>query len=159
MGTQIVLSNTNYSGFIADITFSAQTGGTISLGSHLTPYTVDLDYFYGTYELYYSAFNQSCYVSIVAPTPTPTPNPTPTPTPTFFSYRYNPSNGEFGVRCTTFSSITGYVNSSTPLTIGKYYCGAIPGYNSCVIIESVSADISYPFITLTEQGLDCRNCT
>jgi len=82
MGTQIILSSPNYSGFIADITFFAQTGGTISLGSHLTPYTVDLDYYYGTYQLCYSAFSKCCSTSIVAPTPTPTNTQTPTVTPT-----------------------------------------------------------------------------
>jgi hypothetical protein len=82
MGTQVVLSSPNYSGFIADITFSAQTGGTISLGSHLTPYTVDLDYIYGTYELCYSAFNKCCSTTIIAPTPTPTNTQTPTTTTT-----------------------------------------------------------------------------
>jgi hypothetical protein len=83
MGTQIILSSPNYSGYIADITFYAQTGGTISLGSHLTPYTVDLDYYSGTYQLCYSAFNYCCEVLIIAPTPTPTPTiPALTPTPT-----------------------------------------------------------------------------
>jgi hypothetical protein len=82
MGTQIILSNPPYTSFIADITFSAQTGGTISFGSHMTPYTVDLDYYYGTYQLCYSAFNKCCEVVIVAPTPTPTPTNTQTPTNT-----------------------------------------------------------------------------
>lgn len=81
MGTQIVLSSPNYSGYVADITFYAQTGGTISLGSHLTPYTADLDYYYGTYQLCYSAFGYCCETSIVAPTNTPTVTPTNTPTP------------------------------------------------------------------------------
>ena len=72
MGTQVILSSPNYSGFVADITFFAQTGGTISLGSHLTPYTVDLDYYYGVYQLCYSAFSICCSTTIVAPTPTPT---------------------------------------------------------------------------------------
>lgn len=82
MGTQIILSNSTYSGFIADITFSAQTGGTISLGSHLTPYTADLDYVYGTYQLCYSAFNKCCEVTIIQPSATPTPTNTKTPTVT-----------------------------------------------------------------------------
>jgi hypothetical protein len=82
MGTQVVLSSPNYSGYIADITFFAQTGGTISLGSHLTPYTADLDYYYGTYQLCYSAFSKCCSTTIVAPTPTPTVTSTQTQTPT-----------------------------------------------------------------------------
>jgi hypothetical protein len=81
MGTEIVLTSPNYSGYVADITFFAQTGGTISLGSHLTPYTAVLDYFYGTYQLCYSAFGFCCETSIVAPTSTPTNTPTNTATP------------------------------------------------------------------------------
>ena len=82
MGTQVILSSPNYSGFVADITFFAQTGGTISLGSHLTPYTVDLDYYYGVYQLCYSAFSICCSTTIVAPTTTTTLTATPTVTPT-----------------------------------------------------------------------------
>lgn len=81
MGTQVILSSPNYSGYVADITFYAQTGGTINFGSHLTPYTVDLDYYYGTYQLCYSAFNSCCQTVIVAPSNTPTNTPTVTPTP------------------------------------------------------------------------------
>lgn len=168
MGTQVVLSSPNYSGFVADITFYAQTGGTISLGSHLTPYTVDLDYYFGTYQLCYSAFSFCCETSIIAPTPTPTNTPTPnvTPTPTitpsqvFYSYLYIPSNGsQSPYTCTLFSSQSGFVNSYTPLITGRYYCGAIPGFNSCLINVGVTQNASYPFIALTLQPIDCRDCS
>lgn len=82
MGTQIILSSPNYTGYIADITFLPQTGGTVNLGAQVIPYTADLDYYYGTYQLCYSAFNFCCETQIVAPTPTPTQTATNTPTPT-----------------------------------------------------------------------------
>jgi len=82
MGTQVILSSPNYTGLIADIEFRAQTGGTFSLGSHIIPYTVDLDYPYGLYQLCYSAYNSCCETLIIAPTPTPTVTPTNTQTPT-----------------------------------------------------------------------------
>jgi hypothetical protein len=82
MGTEVIISSPNFSGYIADITFSPQTGGTISLGSHLTPYLVDLDYPYGTYQLCYSAFGVCCESTVIAPSATPTPTPTITPTNT-----------------------------------------------------------------------------
>jgi hypothetical protein len=82
MGTEVLLSSTNYTGQIADIQFRAQTGGTYSLGSHLIPYTVDQEYPYGIYQLCFSAYNSCCETVIVAPTTTPTNTPTNTPTPT-----------------------------------------------------------------------------
>lgn len=89
MGTQVILSSPNYSGYVADITFYAQTGGTVNFGSHLTPYTVDLDYYYGTYQLCYSAFNSCCQTVIVAPSNTPTNTPTVTPTPSITASETN----------------------------------------------------------------------
>ena len=56
----IILNDTNYSGYSADITFSAYTGGSTFLGTHIIPYTFTLDYYYGTYTLYYSQFNKTC---------------------------------------------------------------------------------------------------
>ena len=57
---QITLNDTNYSGYSADITFSAYTGGSISLGTHNIPSTFSSDYYFGTYDLYYSQFNKTC---------------------------------------------------------------------------------------------------
>jgi hypothetical protein len=169
MGTQIILSSPNYTGFIADITFNAQTGGTVNLGSHVIPYTVDLDYYYGTYQLCYSAFNVCCDVSIVAPTPTPTatststPTPTatststPTPTPTItptptntFYYHYAigrasvPNAGPSA--CSSIFSGT-LVRSIIPLDITKWYCDS-NGYRIRVD-GSVSAG-SYAILTVIQ---------
>lgn len=80
MGTQITISSVNFNGQIATITFYPATGGTINLGSHLLPYTLDLDYYYGSYDLFFSAFSNTCSFDILAITPTPTITPTITPT-------------------------------------------------------------------------------
>jgi hypothetical protein len=88
MATQIQLQSTNYNGQIADITFYPCSGGTISLGNQTIPYTYTNDNYEGTYDLYFSAFNQTCQLVIICPSPTPTPTLTPTttqgitPTPT-----------------------------------------------------------------------------
>jgi hypothetical protein len=108
--TTIILTSNNYSGQTADITYYPDTGGTISLGSVVIPYYYSTDYFYGTYELYFSFYNKTCtlYIedpssvllqenldpilqenyskilieSAVSPTPTNTLTPTNTITPT-----------------------------------------------------------------------------
>ena len=82
MATQIQLQSTNYNGQIAAITFYPCSGGTISLGNQTIPYTYTNDNYEGTYDLYFSAFNQTCQLVITCPTPTPTPSITPTNTPT-----------------------------------------------------------------------------
>jgi hypothetical protein len=156
MGTQIILSSANYTGFIADITFFPQTGGTISLGSHLTPYTVNLDYYFGTYELCFSAFNSCCFVTIFESTPTPTPNPTPTPTPTFFSYRINPSNSTLRF-CSRLDTTSEFVNSTIPLVVGAYYCSTFFDFgNSIFVAELVGTNLSFPNVTVT--GGPYANC-
>jgi hypothetical protein len=125
MGTQIILSSPNYSGYVADITFFAQTGGTINLGSHLTPYTVDLDYFYGTYQLCYSAFSVCCNTTIVAPTPTPTQTPTVTPTCGTYTIQYLRAEiqGTDNIKFTLFNNpnFTGNANAVCDYLISGIY--------------------------------------
>ena len=55
----------NYSGQTANITFSADTGGTISLGVYSLPYDVTLNYYYGVYDLYFPLFDKSCSFNIL----------------------------------------------------------------------------------------------
>jgi hypothetical protein len=87
---QINLYDNNHTGLSADITFSANTGGTYSLGNQVVPYEFDSDtlpggYYFGTYSLFYSQWGQTCTIQILppdSPTPTPTNTQTPTQTPT-----------------------------------------------------------------------------
>jgi hypothetical protein len=82
MAIQIQLQSTNYNGQIAAITFYPCSGGSINLGSQVIPYNYTNDYYEGTYDLFFSAFSQTCQLVITCPTPTPTTTTTPTPTPT-----------------------------------------------------------------------------
>ena len=61
--SQVTLTSNNYTGQIAQITFSAQTGGTYNLGNQLVPYIYDSCNFLGEYDLYFSAFNKTCSVT------------------------------------------------------------------------------------------------
>jgi len=72
----------NYSGYSGDITFYPYTGGTINIGLQVLPYDYNTDYYYGTYEIYFSGFNKTCILDYPLPTPTPTPTNTVTPTVT-----------------------------------------------------------------------------
>ena len=82
MAIQIQIQSTNYNGQLADITFYPCSGGSISLGVQTIPYTYTNDNYEGTYDLFFSAFSQTCQLVIVCPSPTPTITPTSTITPT-----------------------------------------------------------------------------
>jgi hypothetical protein len=81
MAIQIQIQSTNYNGQIAAITFYPCSGGTISLGSQTIPYIYTNDNYEGTYDLFFSAFSQTCQLVITCLTPTPTITVTPTATP------------------------------------------------------------------------------
>ena len=72
----------NLSGQTANVTFFPCTGGTISLGDQVFPFTYVTDYWYGTYDCYVSTYAYSYVVEVPCPSSTPTPTPTVTPTPT-----------------------------------------------------------------------------
>lgn len=61
MGIGIEISSVNFNNHLADITFYPDTGGTVSLGSHILPYIVELDYVYGSYQLYFPIDDRTCY--------------------------------------------------------------------------------------------------
>jgi len=98
MPTTIQITTDNYDGQSAVITYYPDTGGTINLGTHILPYDYNADYFYGTYSLYFPAFDITCTLVItnqtptpsatMTPTPTITPTMTPTPTPTLSQQYY-----------------------------------------------------------------------
>jgi hypothetical protein len=67
MGLGVQISSVNYNGQLAIVTFYPDTGGTVSLGANVLPHTFDLDYAYGSYELYFGDYNQTCYTYISNP--------------------------------------------------------------------------------------------
>jgi len=81
MSTTIQITTDNYDGQTAVITFTPDNGGpVVNIGSQVLPYNYTSDYYYGTYSLYFPAFDTTC--TLVIPNQTPTPTPTNTPTPT-----------------------------------------------------------------------------
>lgn len=82
MSTGIQISSVNFNGENAEIIFNPDTGGTINLGVHMIPYTTELSYVYGEYNLFFSTYPKNCIVVLENPNPTPTMTPTPTVTPT-----------------------------------------------------------------------------
>ena len=91
MAIQIQLQSTNYNGQLADITFYPCSGGSINLGYQIIPFTYTNDDYEGTYDLFFSAFSQTCQLIITCPTPTPSITPTTTPTPTSSPISPSPS--------------------------------------------------------------------
>ena len=82
MSTIIQITSNNFNGQYADITFYPCSGGSINLGYQLLPYDYAQDNYEGTYDIYLSAYTQTCQLVISCPSPTPTTTSTPTPTPT-----------------------------------------------------------------------------
>jgi hypothetical protein len=76
MGTVITLKSQIFSGDVANITFYPLSGGSIDLGSHIIPYTFDVDNYEGTYDLYFIGQGQNCQLIIPETTTTTTEPPT-----------------------------------------------------------------------------------
>jgi hypothetical protein len=129
----IEISSNNYSGQTADITFFPCSGGTISLGEHVLPYTYQSTYYYGQYSLYFSAYNSTCTYDIVCPSPTPTTTQTPTVTPTNTP---TPTNAPAGFTATVSQVGPNVVWSGsgsfnlTNLTLNQNIPGVSAGYNA-----------------------------
>ena len=76
----VTISSENLSGQTCNVVFMPDTGGTITLGPQVFPFTYYSTYVYGTYECYIPTYK--CVYSVVVPGPTPTPTVSPTVTPT-----------------------------------------------------------------------------
>ena len=61
MSYGILISSSNYSGQIGTITYYPDTGGTVNIGAQIMPYTFTTDYYYGSYEIYFSGNGKTCY--------------------------------------------------------------------------------------------------
>ena len=85
----VTISSINFSGQLTNVVFMPDSGGTITLGEKVFPFTYESDYVYGTFYCYLPSCKYTYTVVIPGPTPTPTvtppitptPHPTPTPTP------------------------------------------------------------------------------
>jgi hypothetical protein len=72
----------NLSGLTTEVTFRPCSGGTISLGTQVFPFTYVNDYYFGTYDCYVPLYDYVYTLEIPCPSPTPTPTSTTTPTVT-----------------------------------------------------------------------------
>lgn len=78
----VTISSVQFCGMTANVVFMPETGGTITLGPQVFPFTYYSDYVYGTYECYVPTYRCVYSVLVAGPTPTPTVSPTVTPTNT-----------------------------------------------------------------------------
>ena len=60
----IKIKSTNYSGQTANITFTPDTGGTQSVTGVVIPYTWDIGYINGDYDVLFTAFNKTCELTV-----------------------------------------------------------------------------------------------
>lgn len=67
MSFGILISSTNFSGLPGDITYYPDTGGTVNIGVQILPYTFVTDYYYGSYQIYFSGYDQTCYTYLTNP--------------------------------------------------------------------------------------------
>lgn len=106
----LLFSSINYSGFVADVTFTASTGAEVDLGQQTIPFVYELENPYGNFNLVFTAYSKTCSIEIPNPTPTPTPSITPTltinlsPTPT---NTYTPSITPTNTNTPTVTPSTG----------------------------------------------------
>ena len=77
----VTISSDNFNGMQTNVVYMPDTGGTITIGPKVFPFTYLSDYFYGTYECYIPTYKYVYSVVVPGPTPTPTVTPTITPTP------------------------------------------------------------------------------
>lgn len=60
----IEISSVNYNNQYAIVTFYPNTGGTVDFGYQLIPCFVELDYYFGTFSLFFSTFNKTCEIIV-----------------------------------------------------------------------------------------------
>jgi hypothetical protein len=71
MPTTIQITTDNYDGQTAIITFTPDNGDpVVNIGSQVLPYNYTSDYYYGTYNLYFPAFDTTCTLVIENESPT-----------------------------------------------------------------------------------------
>jgi hypothetical protein len=74
------ISSESLSGLTTEVTFLPCSGGTISLGEQVFPFTYVNEYYFGTYNCYVPLYDYVYTVEVPCPSATPTPTSTVTPT-------------------------------------------------------------------------------
>ena len=164
MASTVVIGTNNYSGETADITFYPETGGTINIGSYVVPYNYSTDYFFGTYELYFSAYNFTCEFTISSLNPIPsaqTISATTIEYDFFERYTQDPENlSDVDLSGTTFSEL------NTNILINKYFAGTFEGaisqfrmYVSPLSAPEVKHNFNLLKNTFRMFNPDCPDCS
>ena len=164
MAATVVIGSKNYSGETANITFYPETGGTISLGSQIVPYNYTTDYFYGTYELFFSAYNFTCEFNILSTNSIPPPQTITATTiqyNLFERYTQDPENfSDIDLSGTTLSGL------NTNILINKYFAGTFEGaisqfrmYTSPLSAPEVKHNFSLLKNPFRMFNPDCPDCS
>lgn len=135
MSNVIQITSNNFNGQYADITFYPCSGGSINLGYQLLPYDYAQDNYEGTYDIYISAYTQTCQLVISCPSPTPTPSITPTLTPS--PVAWTPAS---------FNNLWDWWRADTNVS-GYPLSTSWTGYNGNILSKVYS-----PFIEITYSG-------
>ena len=163
MASTVVIGTRNYSGETAEITFYPETGGTINVGTQIVPYNYSTDYFFGKYELFFSAYNFTCDFTISSSNPIPSPQTITATTveyDLFQRYTQDPENfSDVDLSGTTFSGL------NTNILINKYFAGSFEGaisqfrlYTTPLSAPEVKHNFSLlknPFIMFNPDCPDC----
>jgi hypothetical protein len=163
MASTVVIGTNNYSGETANITFYPETGGTINVGSHIVPYNYITDYFFGNYQLYFSAHNFTCSFVISSSNPIPAPQTITATTvqyDLFATYGQDPECfSDFDLSGTTFSGL------NTNILIDKNFAGTFEGAISQfrMYVSPLSApEVKHNFKLLQAKfdmfNPDCPDC-
>ena len=124
MPTTIQITTDNYDGQTAVITFTPDNGGpVVNIGSQVLPYNYTSDYYYGTYSLYFPAFDVTCTLVIENQLPT-------------LCFEYIGQAAEILYQCS--------IQAQSTLYDGRYYwvldgCPTAPyppGYLECPTIDN-----------------------
>lgn len=65
----VTISSNNFSGMSCNVIFMPATGGTVTLGQQVFPFTYISDYFYGIYECYIPTYKYVYNVNVTPPIP------------------------------------------------------------------------------------------
>lgn len=60
----VVLTSVNYNDQYSLVTFYSDTGSTTEFGYQLIPCTLSLDYYFGTFSLFFPTYNKTCDIVI-----------------------------------------------------------------------------------------------
>jgi hypothetical protein len=149
MPTTIQITTDSFDGQTAVITYYPDTGGTINLGTHVLPYDYNSNYYYGTYSLYFPAFDTTCTLVIAnqTPTPTTTNTPTPTVTPTMTPTPSSSSPKNYYIYKLCSDVVIQYVVQTEPgltITPGKVIRDGIDTFECYEFISITTVFPSYP---------------